>query len=64
MYEETRQAEVEGEPIEWQEQRLVVRSFKHVKRQQKALDARLDQGQGGHRRTQREGTGAQSFRKL
>lgn len=45
VYEETRRAEVEGEPIEWQEQRLVVRSFKHAKRQRQALEARLDKAQ-------------------
>lgn len=27
VYEQTRYAEVDSEPIEWQEQRLVVRSF-------------------------------------
>ena len=44
-YTETLRAEVEGEEIEWQEQRLIVRSFKHAERQQKALDARLEKAQ-------------------
>jgi transposase len=34
VYEETLRAEEEGEEIEWREQRLVVRSFKHAERQQ------------------------------
>ena len=45
VYTETLSAEVEGETIEWQEQRLVVQSFKHAERRQKALDARLDKAQ-------------------
>lgn len=45
VYEETLRAEEEGEEIEWREQRLVVRSFKHAERQQKALDARLEKAQ-------------------
>lgn len=41
-YKQTLRAEVEGEEVEWEEQRLVVHSFKHAERQQKALDARLE----------------------
>jgi len=45
VYEQTLQAQVEGETREWLEQRLVVRSFKHAERQQKALDSRLEKAQ-------------------
>ncbi|VFN06516.1 MAG: hypothetical protein BECKG1743F_GA0114225_112441 [Candidatus Kentron sp. G] len=45
MYEVTQRAKLDGEEIEWQEQRLVVHSFKHAERQQKALDVRIKKAQ-------------------
>jgi len=57
VYAETLSAEVEGEAIEWQEQGLVVRSFKHAERQQKALDARLDKAQSAIAQLNERGRG-------
>ena len=42
VYEEPRCVNLANETIDWREQRLVVRSFKHAERQQQALDVRLD----------------------
>jgi transposase len=44
-YTVTLNAEYEGKPIEWQEQRLVVHSLKHAKSLEKALDERLKKAQ-------------------
>ena len=44
-YTVTLSAEHEGKHVEWQEQRLVVRSLKHASSQEKALDARLEKAQ-------------------
>ena len=57
VYVETLSAEVEGKTIEWQEQRLVVCSFKHAERQQKALDARLDKAQSAIAQLNERGRG-------
>ena len=41
VYIETIQTDIDGEQFEWQEQRVVVRSFKYAERQEKELKERL-----------------------
>jgi transposase len=55
--EQTLRAEIEGEEIEWPEQRLVVHSFQHAERQQQMLDTRLQQAQSEIAEFNRRGRG-------
>lgn len=56
-YLETRCTEVEGQTLEWEEQRLVVRSLKQAERQEKGLNGRLDQAQHAIADLNRRGRG-------
>lgn len=56
-YLETRSTELAGQTLEWEEQRLVVRSLKQAERQEKALNERLEQAQQAIADLNRRGRG-------
>jgi len=56
-YLETRGTELAGQTLEWEEQRLVVRSLKQAERQEKALNERLEQAQHAIADLNRRGRG-------
>jgi transposase len=56
-YTATLQLEIDGEMVEWNEERSVVHSFKHAKKQEKALEAQAKKAQASIEKLNKHGPG-------